>query len=330
MGWNRLYRYFCTAPKSECLLAMNKLILLTLTLALTSPVLSQDLIVKKLHSEVTRTIKKEIDDTTDWRWKRGGIVNVNVNQGTLRNWAAGGDKFSLAVNSYVNYFIFYRKGKQNWDNTIDFNFGMVQTTSLGNRKNDDRFDVLSKYGYKFDGKLYLTGLFNFRTQFFDGYNFSGNRGNFSSSFLSPAYALTSVGVDYKTKHFSAFVSPLTSRWVIVTNQFLSDKGSYGVPSGKHAINELGAFATLSYNKGFVKNVSYKGRLDLFANYREKPGNIDVLMTNFFSFKINKYFSASYNLDLIYDDDVKLFGETKDSPSLQLKSLIGLGFTMRFK
>jgi hypothetical protein len=86
---------------------------------------------------------------------------------------------------------------------------------------------------------------------------------------------------------------------------------------------------MSYTTSFTKDVTYKGRADLFSNYKNKPGNVDVYMTNAFSFKINKYLSATYSLDLIYDDDVKLFGDNKTSAALQIKSLIGIGFLMRF-
>ncbi len=292
---------------------------------------AQDITVKKLQTEINRNVKKDIADTIPWVWKRGGLVNVNLSQGSLSNWAAGGDKFSMSINSYVNYFLFFKEGKHNWDNSADFNFGFVQSTSLGSRKNDDRLDILSKYGYNYNGKMYLTGLFNFRTQFFDGYTYPNPRGVFTSTLLSPAYVLTSVGLDYKpSQNLSAFISPLTSRWVIVANDFLSNKGSYGVDSGRHSMNEVGAFASINYRQLFPKNVSYKGRMDLFSNYADKPENIDIFMTNYFSFKINKYFSVNYNLDLIYDDDVRLFGEDGTSAALQLKSLMGIGFMMRFK
>jgi hypothetical protein len=66
-------------------------------------------------------------------------------------------------------------------------------------------------------------------------------------------------------------------------------------------------------------------MDLFSNYQNKPENVDIFMTNLFSFKINKFFSATYSLDLIYDDDIRLFGANKQSPGLQTKSLIGIGF-----
>ncbi|HEX6913622.1 MAG TPA: DUF3078 domain-containing protein [Chitinophagaceae bacterium] len=304
-----------------------------LALLISWSAVSQDITVKKISSEVFRTVKKEQTDadTIPWTWKRGGLVNVNIAQGSLSNWAAGGDQFSFTLNSAFNYFILHKKGRRSWDNSFDFNLGFLKSTSLGSRKNDDRFDILSKYGYQLDsGRWYVTALGNFRSQFFDGYTYSGGKTTFSSSFLSPAYALASVGMDYKhNEKFSIFLSPVTSRWVIVANKSLADSGMYGVQRGHHVSQEFGGFASISYTTSFTRNVTYKGRADLFSNYRVKPGNIDVFMTNAFSFRINKYLSATYNLDLIYDDDVKLFGDNKDSPALQIKSLMGIGFLMRF-
>jgi len=288
---------------------------------------AQDNVVLVLKREKDRAIAKE-QDTVQWNWKRGGLINFNLAQGSLSNWAAGGDNFSLAVNGYFNYYFFYKKDRHSWDNNVDVNLGYVQTTSLGGRKNDDRLDYLSKYGYKMDstGKWYLSGLFNFRSQFFDGFTYSNNVANFVSTFLSPAYVVLSAGFDYKPDgKLSVFLSPLTSRWVIVANDSLSRKGLYGVPVGKHTINEIGAYATVNYNNIIAKNITYKGRLDLFSNYNLKPQNINIFMTNIFSFKINKYFSATYNLDLIYDDNLRIFGDNKDAPGLQMKSLIGVGF-----
>ncbi|MES2332939.1 MAG: DUF3078 domain-containing protein [Bacteroidota bacterium] len=288
---------------------------------------AQELQLSRMRNETSRTIKKDAD-TSKWNWKRGGLLSMNLAQGSLSNWAAGGDNFSLTVNGYFNYFFFYRKDRHTWDNNIDVNLGYIQSTSFGSRKNDDRFDYLSKYGYKMDttGRWYLSTLFNFRSQFFDGYTFSNNVGDFSSSFLSPAYVILSVGFDYKPAlNLSMFISPLTSRSTIINNNTLAQKGVYGVPAGKHALNEIGAFASVNYNNAIAKNVNYKGRLDLFSNYQTGAQNVDVFMTNLFSFKINKYFSATYSLDMIYDDDIRLFGATNTSPGLQTKSLIGIGF-----
>jgi hypothetical protein len=306
---------------------MKKWLVVVLLGFLSNYLFAQDLVVAKLRSETSRNIKKE-NDTSNWNWKTGGLYNFNLSQSSLSNWAAGGDNFNMAFTSYFNYFAFYQKPRQNWDNNVDVNLGYMQSTSLGGRKNDDRIDVLSKYGYKIDstGQLYLSGLFNFRSQLFDGYSFSGTTANFTSSFLSPAYVILSAGLDYKPDNeLSIFFSPLTSRSTIVVNNKLSNLGKYGVIAGTHIYRETGLFVTINYSKTIAPNVTYKGRADFFSNYYQKPENVNMYMTNLFMFKFHKNFSASYSLDMMYDDKIRIFGPNKTSPGLQLKSIIGIGY-----
>ncbi len=304
--------------------------LLVVMLGLTLHSFSQDDQVKKLKGEAARDIKKDPADTSSKTWKSGGLYSLNISQGSLSNWAAGGDNFSLSVNSLLNLFAFYKKGKHSWDNTFDFNLGYVNTTSLGSRKNDDRFDLLSKYGYAIHPKLSVSGLFNLRSQFFKGFTFPDNVKTFASNFMAPGYILLSAGLDYKpVKDLSIFFSPVTARWVIVRDTALSNKGLYGVEPGKNSVLEFGAFATINYLKEISPNITYKGRLDLFSNYRNNPQNIDLFMSNVLNVKLSRVLSATWGLDLIYDDDVKLFGPNQSSPALQVKSLVGLGLLVKF-
>src|SRR5688572_13415726 len=96
---------------------------------------AQDENVRKLRDESTRNIKKA-EDTLDLAWRRGGVFSATLSQGSLRNWAAGGDEFSLSINTLLSLYAFYKEGRRSWDNTFDFAFGYVNTTSLGARKND--------------------------------------------------------------------------------------------------------------------------------------------------------------------------------------------------
>ena len=291
---------------------------------------AQDQTVKDLQDASSKEVKKDPADTIKKIWKKGGIYGFNLGQASLNNWAAGGDDFSLSINSLLSLFAFYQKDKKSWDNTFDFNLGYIKTTSLGSRKNDDRFDFLSKYGYALSPKWNVAVLFNLRSQFFKGYTYSNNVATLSSNFFAPGYILLGVGLDYKpTKNLSIFISPLMSRWVIVNDAFLSSKGAYGVTPGKKSNNEFGAFVTVNYLKDFNKFVTYKGRLDLFSNYKRKPQNVDLFMSNALTAKIGKIFTVTYGLDMIYDDDVRLFGATKTSPALQVKSIFGAGFQLKF-
>ena len=291
---------------------------------------TQDETVKKLSADAARIVKKDAADTAQQEWKKGGLYNINLSQSSLSNWAAGGDEFALSINSLLNLFAFYKKDKHSWDNTFDFNFGYVKTTSLGSRKNDDRIDLLSKYGRAVSSKWNVAGLVNFRTQLLKGYNYPDNQKVLTSNFLAPAYILTSIGMDYKPNaNFSLFLSPVTARWIIVKDDSLSAKGLYSVTPGEKSKSEFGAFISANYLKEFSKSLSYKGRLDLFSNYKNNPQNIDVFMTNVLAAKLSRVLSASWNVDIIYDDDVRLFGDNGTSAGTQIKSIVGLGLQVSF-
>jgi len=309
---------------------MKRILILMFTLFQVSNLLAQDKTVKDLQTASTKTINKDASDTSTKSWKKGGVFSVNIAQGSLSNWSAGGDKFSMSLNLYTNFYAHYKKGKNSWGNNIDFYLGYVNTTTLGGRKNDDRIDFTSKYGYALKPKLNLSTLFNFRTQFFAGYEYpNANTEILTSNILAPAYILLSVGLDYKpTSDLSIFFSPITTRWIVVNDKTLSAKGLYGVAPGKKSANQIGAYASINYTKNLNKIITYKGKLDLFSNYKNNPQNIDLFMTNMFSAKLSKILSATWSLDLIYDDDVKLFGKNSNSPALQLKSLLGVGLLVK--
>jgi hypothetical protein len=306
-----------------------KKLLLIITIVITITCFAQDKTIRDLSAQSQRSIAKDPNDTIPKIWKVGGLLGLNISQGSLSNWAAGGEDFSLALTNINNLFAFYKKERHSWDNTLDVNLGYVKTTSLGSRKNDDRFDLFSKYGYALTPKLNLAGLFDFRSQFFKGYTYEENVPKYASNFMSPAYLLLSAGLDWKpVSGLSIFFSPITIRWVFVTDDELSNQGLYGVPPGENSNFEFGAYTTINYLKEFNKVLAYKGRLDLFSNYHHNPQNVDLYMTNVLSVKISKILSATWGLDLIYDDDTRLFGPNRSSPALQVKSLVGVGLLIR--
>ena len=292
--------------------------------------IAQDQTVVELRDKSFKKIKRPEFDSGQL-WKKGGVFNLNIGQGSQKNWSAGGDDFSFSINSYIGLHAFYKKGKYSWDNTAELNYGLVNTTSQGTRKNDDRIDLLTKVGYELIPKLSLSSLINFHSQFSKGYKYDsdGNK-ELLSNFLAPGYLLFSLGLDYKpTEGLSIFVSPITSRWIFVTDDSLSAKGDYGVKPGNKLKNEIGAFASINYLKNISETITYNGRLDLFSNYEHNPQNVDIMMNNKFTAKFSKSLSASLGLDLIYDDDAKLFGKNGDSPAWQLKSLMGVGLSVKF-
>ncbi len=312
---------------------MKKICLSACMLCFVMMIHAQDKTVQELKNEANRDFKKDPNDTIPKIWKTGGVFNLNFNQASLSNWSAGGDKSSLSLNSFLNIFAFYKKGKNSWDNTGDFAYGMVSTTSLGHRKSDDRIDVLSKYGYEVAKNWYVSALFNLRTQFAKGYSYPDNNTKIlTSNFFAPAYILLSPGINYKPNdNFSVFVSPATARWVIVNNDSLASVAAFGVDSGKHVKFEFGAYATISYIQKIGANSLYTGRLDLFSNYKHNPQNIDIYWTNLLSVKITRALAMTFSLNLIYDDDIKKVNDdgTTGGPAVQLQEVLGIGLALKF-
>ena len=294
---------------------------------------SQDKVVQELKTAATKVIAKDASDTIVKVWKTGGLYNLNFNQAALSNWAAGGDNSSLSLSTYLNVHAFYLKGKHSWDNTLDLAYGIVSTTSLGQRKSDDRMDLVSKYGYDLGKKWYLSGLFNFRSQFDKGYSYGSNSSKtLTSTFLAPAYVLLSLGIDYKPNdNFSFFISPATARWVIVHNDSLAAKGAYGVDSGKNVRFQFGAYASLNYKVKISANSVYQTRLDLFSNYLHNPQNISLYWTNILSVKVSRLISMNLSVNMIYDNDIKTVNSDGSSggPKPQIQELMGIGLAYKF-
>ncbi len=317
---------------------MKKMLLVGLVMAASQLVNAQDKTVQDLKNASSKNIAKDPNDTIPKMWKTGGLFNLNFGQTSLSNWAAGGDNLTLNVNGILNLHAFYTKNRNNWDNNLDLSLGYVKTTSLGSRKSDDNIDFTSKYGYQLTptSKWYGSALVNFRSQFAPGYSYTDTSRTKISAFTSPAYALISLGFDFKpNKNFSLFLSPISSRWVIVSATGLNpltpnDKGNvYGVPLGKTVENEIGAYLSATYFQEFIKNVTYKGKLDLFSNYKHNPGDVDVYMTNLLSTNVFKGLSFTFGLDVVYDDDVRIFGPNKNGARTQFREYIGLGYLKKF-
>lgn len=281
--------------------------------------IAQDGTVKQMQDAGTKAVKS-LDSNG---WKKGGTLILNINQGALSNWAAGGEENVFGVNGIFNYTINYKGDRNNWDNYFDIALGFQNATSFKKfRKIDDRIDITSKYGRKMSQKWFYGLLFNFNSQALPGYNYATEPATKISSFLTPGKIILSPGFDFKPNNeFSLFMSPATVRWVLKHDEDFYNMAKFGVDSVKKVNIEIGAFITAKYKVAITKWATYTGRLDLFSNYRRNPQNVDVLMNNLLTMNFTKNFATNLSVDLLYDDDVL--------KKLQLKEILGIGLTMKF-
>jgi hypothetical protein len=290
-------------------------------------------------TDAEKTLRTVAADTVQG-WKKGGVLSLNLAQTSLTNWSAGGQK-SFAINGLLSTFANYKRGKTSWVNSLDIGYGLLKQGSTGYRKTDDKFDLLSKYGYEAFKNFYYAALLNFKTQMTPGWKYNEDNSKTKiSNLFAPAYLLAALGLDFKpTDHFSAFIAPLTGKITFVTDKVLSDAGAFGVKPGENTLSEFGGYIRAIYTRNnfkneFLKNVTFTTKVDLFSNYIEHPENIVVNWETLIAFKVNKYISASISTQLIYDDKIKVPVTREGIPKtigslVQFKEILGVGFSYNF-
>ncbi|HUC79544.1 MAG TPA: DUF3078 domain-containing protein [Flavisolibacter sp.] len=281
-------------------------------------------------------------------FKTGGMITLMGAQSGTRNWApAGEEKFSLAAYGNLQLWANREWNKNKWTNNLEIAYALINTTSSGVRKVDDKFDFYSKYSRSLSERFGLGLVGNLRTQLVNGYDYSENVRKRVSGFFAPAYIVVSPGVQYATKNnaLNLHIGP-AARWVVVTNSPYSlvyqggvkPDGTterplaslYGVNPEREVRFETGLYFSGLFNKEVFKNVTWRTRLDITNDIIEQePFLFDIYWTNTIGMKVNNWLSVNYNFDLYYDDDVRMFGANKNNPATQMKSILGVGLAAKF-
>lgn len=277
---------------------------------------------------------------TDPIWKLKSIYSLNLTQSSFTNWAAGG-RNNISGLGFVNAQANYKKGKIKWANSLALSLGGVQYFDENIQKTDDVIDIQTTFSYGVKDPWFISLLGGFRTQFLEGFSSVEDTVR-SSGFMAPGYLNLSLGVEYiPNDNFKIMLSPASGKFTFVQDQLLANQGAFGVEPA--VLNDLGQIVTLGetfraevgsylrvmYEKDVMDNIGLRTRVELFSNYLNNPQNIDVNGELVMDFKVNKWFSASLQVNLIYDDDIQIedrFGEV--GPRTQFKQVIGLGITYK--
>lgn len=279
-------------------------------------------------------------------WKTQATFGLNGTQSSFVNWSAGG-RNNISLLGFIESSANYAKGDLKWSNDLGLALGGIQYIGVGSpkeiQKSDDKIDFATNFGLRMKKHWFYSILGSFKTQFLDGYSFPNDSVRVSS-FMAPGYLTLALGLDYSpNENFTFFISPLASKMTFVGVSELADAGAYGVDAaeldalgnvitaGKKFRGEFGAYIKVKYNKELAKNILMKTKLELFSNYANNPGNIDVNADVILNFKVNSWFSASLNWTLLYDDDIQITDAKGNvGPRTQFKSILGVGVSYTVK
>lgn len=255
-------------------------------------------------------------------WTKGGVFTLLFNQSAFNNAWQGGGFSNLAANASINYDFNYKKDKIVWDNKIIAAYGTTKIDSSDDfLKTDDKFEFSSLWGKQATEHWFYSAYFNLKTQFDVGID-PDNASNEISKFFSPAYIQLGPGMLWKkSDNLKVNITPASARLIIVDEQFTVNGSSFGVEQGETSRFELGANVAAYYKLNITKNISMENILNMYANYLEDVGNVDVDYTMNLAMKINKYLSTNIIFQAIYDDNA--------IKAVQVREVFGLGFNYKF-
>lgn len=261
-------------------------------------------------------------------WKPGIATSVGFSQMSLTNWAAGGYG-QISLNAFADAYADYEKGKIVWKNELQAGYGFIESFEDGYQKSDDRLIFDSKIGYKAVEKLYISAVFNFRSQFAKGYNNKTDK-IVVSDFFAPAYMSLGIGIDYNPwKNLAINFAPLTGKTVMVKDYGVLTpdlRARYGNAPDQFCRFELGAQLKVD-GKVEVKNFKVSTTLVLFSDYLNKPQNIKVTWDVNADAKLSELFSVTLRTNLIYDDNIKIEKKPGQEPTagVQFREIFSIGF-----
>lgn len=267
-------------------------------------------------------------------WLIGSNSNIGITQTALSNWKKGGQS-SLSILAVLRGYANYSDKKLKWENSVELRNGWIRLKNEDSndiQKNDDKLELISRFGVSAFKKWYYSAEVDFETQFFRGYKYP-DTDNPISAFMAPAKTLLKVGLDYKpSKNFSLFISPLTSKTVFVKDTALIDQTKFGIDKDKKRFWEPGLNTDLTFKAKVYENVNWETKYKMFINYRSPFKKFDVNWENIISMKLNDHINMNFMLHLIYDDNITFPTDKKDAlgktiyeAKWQVKELITVGF-----
>ena len=259
-----------------------------------------------------------------------GKITTLLNQSQYSNWIAGGIN-NLSLTLLLDYDYILKKGDLEWINRIDGAYGLVKNQDESIKKNEDRLELYSLLALKNKGRWSYSALFNLKSQWSNGYEYSINSvgvqdRSLTTKFLSPAYSQIGVGMFYKKDdNFWFNYALLSARYIrvnpVFTESLLDGENYFGVEKGKTGRFEAGGIISAYFKKEIMKNMILENKLNLFQNYLEDPLNVDIDYTFNLELTINKFFSTNLLLQILYDDNAL--------PEIQLKEVFGVSFNINF-
>ncbi|GAO30764.1 hypothetical protein JCM15548_13070 [Geofilum rubicundum JCM 15548] len=271
--------------------------------------------------EINRPGRLEKVDMAKRPWVFSGTEHVQFSQAYLKNWVKGGQQ-SLALLSDLRFSAVYKDENTQWENNLIHKVGFIDSDGSKSRINDDLIEISSKYGVNASKKWYYSLLFNFRTQFFQGYSSKDvDKETPISAFMAPAFWSLAAGMDYKTKNFTLMLSPLTSRVTMVLDTATIDQTRYSIPEDKKSMFFMGGSLQNNIKWDITKDIKLSSAMNVFYDYFEKEDKVQAEWDIILDMKINVFLTTRIVTNFRYFES--------ESSKIQARENLSIAFRLHF-
>jgi hypothetical protein len=250
-------------------------------------------------------------------WKRQATGLLNLSQTYLDNWAKGGTD-ALSWNINLAGVAVLEQETFIWESNAKVIYGQTKIDDLASRKSQDEWKVESIYTRKLGTWVNPFAAVTGWSQFTAGYDYDDDAGTrtLTSEFFDPAFFTQTLGVGITP------IPDLKERLGFALKQtFSSEHGYADDPDTEDEVEEFsleyGLSSITEYQFSLMENILANTKLDVFVNFQGVDA-IDGRWENKITAKVNKWVSANFELEMLYDKDL--------SDSYQLRETLGIGIS----
>lgn len=264
-------------------------------------------------------------------------------KGTQRyfeNWSADGNSLISITAAFIGKAK-YTHPNFIWDNDVNTAFGISWQNLDGERglesrrKSDDKIDATSSLSLRLKNKWNVTASANFKSQYWDGFQYTTTDTSLLSTFFAPAYLTTSIGFEYKRDFWNVAYSFITGKTTFVTNERVILAGQlYGVDTtgGRRIQPAIGSYFKFYFMKDILPKLNLYAKAEFFYDYNKprllnKAGTMpsdktstlqqfayclayetDVDFESTVAYRFSNNLALSFSFRLRYDTDFMKNGE----------------------
>ena len=256
-------------------------------------------------------------EASDTVWEKSIVGGVNMTQTGYDNWSAGGENaFAWQIN--LNYKFIQKLEKTNWSTTGKIVYGATKIGDGDMRKSVDEVKLESVLTYKLGTKINPYAALTGETQIAPGYDYTTLPEDTEiSAFLDPGYFRESFGAGFIVNENIGTRLGLSLKQTVTTDHPQPYADDVDTPDEIETLrNEVGFESVSDFTFPVSATSLFASKLELFSALNGVD-ETDVNWDNTLTVKVSEYINVNINLKLVYDKDISVKRQLKQSMALGL-------------